>query len=102
MVQNSLKEFTIKNEMEDTAYHSYYEERVMLQKVQEGNAEEAVCCHLDMDDKVGAFSRSEYEHWKIMTVIAVTLCSRSGDRRRADTGGSLRAEWVLYPKNGKM
>ena len=77
MVQNSLKEFTIKNEMEDTAYHSYYEEQVMLQKVQEGNAEEAVCCHLDMDDKVGAFSRSEYEHWKIMTVIAVTLCSRA-------------------------
>lgn len=77
MVQNSLREFTIKNEMEDTTYHSYLEEQVMLQQVRDGKVEEAVLYHLDMDDKVGAFSKSDYEHWKIMTVMAVTLCSRA-------------------------
>lgn len=77
MVQNSLREFTIKNEMEDTTYHSYMEEQRMLDQVRNGNAEEAVACHLAMDSKVGMLSESEQEHWKIMTVMAVTLCSRA-------------------------
>lgn len=77
MVQNDLREFTIKNEIEDVTYHSYCEEQVMLQQVREGHADEAVRHHLAMDDKVGELSRSEYEHWKIMTVMSVTLCCRA-------------------------
>lgn len=77
MVQNDLREFTIKNEIEDDTYHSYCEEQKMLQQVREGHADEAVEYHMEMDDKVGDLSRSEYEHWKIMTVMAVTLCCRA-------------------------
>lgn len=77
MVQNDLREFTIRNELGDTAYHSYYEEQVMLQQIREGRPDEAVAYHLEMDEKVGLFSKSEYEHWQVMIVMAVTLCSRA-------------------------
>lgn len=77
MVQNELRDFTIKNEIEDDTYHSYSEEKKMLQQVREGHPDEAVEYHMEMDKKVAALSKSEYEHWKIMTVMAVTLCCRA-------------------------
>lgn len=69
--------FDIKSEDEDIYRHSYQEERRILDAVKEGNVEEAVRLSKDMDANIGRLGKSESEHWKNLSIVAVTLCARA-------------------------
>lgn len=69
--------FDIRSEDEDIYRHSYQEERRILEAVKEGNVEEAVRLSKDMDANIGRLGKSEAEHWKNLSIVAVTLCARA-------------------------
>lgn len=69
--------FDIKSENEDIYRHTYQEERRILDAVKEGNVEEAVRLSKEMDVNIGRLGESEVEHWRNLTIVAVTLCARA-------------------------
>lgn len=69
--------FDLKSEDEDIYRHTYQEERRILDKIKEGNAEEAVRLSKEMDGNIGRLGESEVEHWRNLSIIAVTLCARA-------------------------
>ena len=65
-------------EDEDDAFrHSYYEEQMILQAVQEGNAEEAVRIAENMDRDTGRLGGNDLRHQLNLAIVGITLCSRA-------------------------
>lgn len=69
--------FDIKSDDEDIYRHTYQEERQILDAVKEGNVEEAVRLSKEMDVNIGRLGESEIEHWRNLSIVAVTLCARA-------------------------
>lgn len=69
--------FDIKSEDEDIYRHSYQEERRILEKIKEGNVEDAVRLSKEMDMNIGRLGESEIEHWRNLSIVATTLCARA-------------------------
>lgn len=69
--------FDIKSEDEDIYRHSYQEERHILEAVKEGNVEEAVRLTKEMDSNIGRLGTGEVEHWRNLSIVAITLCARA-------------------------
>lgn len=69
--------FDIKSEDEDIYRHTYQEERQILDEVKAGNVEEAVRLSKEMDVNIGRLGESEVEHWRNLSIVAITLCARA-------------------------
>ncbi|MCM1345391.1 MAG: AraC family transcriptional regulator, partial [Muribaculaceae bacterium] len=69
--------FDIKSEDEDIYRHTYREERRILDAVQTGNVEDAVRLSKELDVNVGRLGAGETEHWRNLSIVAVTLCARA-------------------------
>ena len=72
--------FVLKEEAEndDIAFrHSYYEERLLMQAIREGRAEDAIRLAENMDRDTGRLSAAEYGHWRNLAIIGISLCTRA-------------------------
>lgn len=69
--------FDIKSEDEDIYRHTYQEERRILVAVKEGDVEEAVRLSKEMDANIGRLGEKEIDHWRNLSIVAVTLCARA-------------------------
>lgn len=69
--------FDIKSEDEGIYRHTYQEERRILDAVKRGDVEEAVRLSKEMDVNIGRLGESEVEHWRNLSIVAVTLCARA-------------------------
>lgn len=69
--------FDMKSEDEDLYRHTYQEERRILDAVKEGNVKEAVRLSKAMDVNIGRLGESEIDHWRNLSIVAVTLCARA-------------------------
>lgn len=69
--------FDIKSEDEDIYRHTYQEERRILAAVKEGDVEEAVRLSKEMDANIGRLGEKEIDHWRNLSIVAVTLCARA-------------------------
>lgn len=71
------REFTISDEEENHAHHTYEEERRLLACVREGRVQDALELSLRMDQNVGKMSKDDFRNWQKMLAAAVTLCTRA-------------------------
>lgn len=85
--------FDLKSEDEDIYRHTYQEERRILDAVRTGNVEEAVRLSKELDANIGRLGESETEHWRNLSIVAATLCTRA-----AIEGGVMPA--VAYRLSG--
>lgn len=80
-IQDSDKEgnFQLRSNLEDEEryHHTYNEERRLLDYIREGNVDAALACTKNMDRELGRLSEKELNHWKNVSVAAVTLCTRA-------------------------
>lgn len=69
--------FEIREDEKERYHHTYQEERMLLECVKEGRAEEAVKYSGDMDMGLGRMAHNDMIHWRNMAVVAITLCVRA-------------------------
>lgn len=69
--------FEIREDEKERYHHTYQEERMLLECVKEGRAEEAVKYSGDMDMGLGRMAHNDIIHWRNMAVVAITLCVRA-------------------------
>ena len=69
--------YNIQSEEEQSYRHSYQEERNLLDKVRNGEVEEAVNLSKNLDRFVGKMANDEITHWRDVLVIGATLCARA-------------------------
>ena len=72
--------FVLKEEEEndDEAYrHTYYEEQLLMQAVQDGRQEDAIRIVGEMDADAGRLSADEIGHWRNLAIVDMTLCARA-------------------------
>ena len=69
--------FDMKKSEEDLYHHTYQEERRLLDSVREGRVEDALRLSRNMDADLGKLSEKEFNHWKNVAVVAITLCTRA-------------------------
>lgn len=69
--------FQIQEDKRESAHHTYMEERKLLECVRKGDVEAALQQNLDIDAVMGRLSKKEWNHWKNLLIVAVTLCTRA-------------------------
>lgn len=69
--------FKIEDEKRESAHHTYMEERKLLECVRKGDVEAALRQNLELDTAMGRLSTKEWNHWKNLLIVAVTLCTRA-------------------------
>lgn len=69
--------FSLQEVDEELYHHTYQEERKLLECVREGRVQEAIRYSKNMDVDLGKLSTRELNHWKNVTIAAVTLCTRA-------------------------
>lgn len=69
--------FELKEDEEELFHHTYLEERKLLDSVRNGQVENALRYSRNMDIELGKLSKKEFNHWKNVAVVAITLCTRA-------------------------
>lgn len=69
--------FSLRQEEEEAAHHTYAEEQVLLGHVREGHADEALHHSMLLDQELGRMSLNQLLQWKKLVTVAVTLVSRA-------------------------
>lgn len=69
--------FNLRSEEEDIYRHSYQEELELLNRVKEGNVEEAVRLSKRMDVEIGRLGGTELAHLRNLLTIGAALCTRA-------------------------
>ena len=65
------------NEDLDNWRHTFREERKLLAAVREGRVEDASEYNRMMDNDAGRLSDNDYDHWKNLAIVGITLASRA-------------------------
>lgn len=69
--------YDIREDEEEFYHHTYKEERKLLDSVKEGRIEDALRYSRDMDRDISKLSDKEINHWKNVSIVAITLCTRA-------------------------
>lgn len=70
-------QFSLEQEEEESAHHTYSEEQALLNYVREGNAEEALHLNMRLDQQLGRMSQNQIMQWRKLMTVAVALASRA-------------------------
>lgn len=69
--------FTMKEGEEELYHHTYKEEQKLLDSIREGRTKDALRFSRNMDAELGTLSKKEFNHWKNVAIVAITLCTRA-------------------------
>lgn len=69
--------FKIREEKRESDHHTYMEEKKLLDCVRAGDVHAALQHNLELDAVMGRLSKKEWNHWKNLLIVAVTLCTRA-------------------------
>lgn len=69
--------FSLRQEEEEIAHHTFSEEQALLNYVREGNAEEALHLNMRLDQQLGQMSQNRILQWRKLVTVAVALASRA-------------------------
>lgn len=70
-------QFSLRQEEEESAHHTYSDEQALLNYVREGNAEEALHLNMRLDQQLGQMSQNRILQWKKLVTVSVALVSRA-------------------------
>ena len=76
-IEREQVHFELQKGDDELYHHTYNEERKLLDCVKEGRVEDAIRYSMKMDKALGKMSSNELNHWKNVTIIAITLCTRA-------------------------
>lgn len=79
--------FSMRQEEEEAAHHSYAEEQAMLAYIKEGDEKNALALNMKLDQEAGIISKNELMQVRKTLVAAITLITRA-----AIEGGMMPAE----------
>lgn len=70
-------QFSLRQEEEDSAHHTFSDEQALLNYVREGNTEEALHLNMRLDQQLGQMSQNRIMQWRKLVTVAVALVSRA-------------------------
>lgn len=70
-------QFSLQQEEEESAHHTFSDEQALLNYVREGNAEEALHLNMRLDQQLGQMSQNRIMQWRKLVTVSVALVSRA-------------------------
>lgn len=92
-------QFSLEQEEEESAHHTYSEEQALLNYVREGNAEEALHLNMRLDQQLGRMSQNQIMQWRKLMTVAVALASRAAIDGGASPGEAYKLSDYLISRN---
>ena len=96
-------QFSLEQEEEESAHHTYSEEQALLNYVREGNAEEALHLNMRLDQQLGRMSQNQIMQWRKLMTVAVALASRAAIDGGASPGEAYKlSDYYLQKSDACM
>lgn len=70
-------QFSLRQEEEESAHHTYSDEQALLNYIREGRAEEALHLNMRLDQQLGQMSQNRIMQWRKLVTVSVALASRA-------------------------